>query len=420
MSQSIKALVILLPLATLSLATTAQAEGAGSRRTQVFVVPFNDDSASMTTQVGGMIEKSLKAEKDLQLIDLNKVLGAAPPASLELTRKKAQELVEAGQKAYQDVEFELAVEKLKAAIELCRENAAWMPRIPEYTTALTYLAATYILKGDTEEGSKTFKELLLYNPSYRVDTEKLDPSIQNIADRVSDQIKSGPIGSVSVYSKPPGARIFLDNKQKGFTPASLDRIPSGKHVIRLEALGTFPYGEVIEVSPTEDKVVRGGLQPTEEFKKLGIVVREVGREIDSGKVGPAMSKLGQFVGMDWALYGIVNHSYGEVTLTLWVVNIRSNKRLASRRTNFPDSEFTLDKNVESFVKDLLKDARSRQQTVVQSDDPLEGKSGVDDWDSSDKSGPKKKRTLDVSEADISKGRSGSDDPLDSVDGLDDW
>ncbi|MDF1564775.1 MAG: PEGA domain-containing protein [Deltaproteobacteria bacterium] len=406
-----------LPVLALGVLPTQAAKGP--RKAQAFLIPFNSDSAAMTTRIGGLVEKSLKLEKDLEVVDLNEVLGAPPPTSLEAARKKAQELLGAGKQAYADVNFEKAEEKLKAAIEICRENAAWMPRIPEYTEALAYLAGSYVLEGETQEGQKILKELLLFKPDFRVDPEKLDPSLQNIVEQVRERIQSGSVGSISVYSNPPGARIFIDEKEMGFTPASLDRIPTGMHVLRLEALGTFPYGEVVEIIPTEDKVVRANLEPTEEYKKLAIVVREVGKEITAGKVGAGMHKLGSFVGLDWAFYGIVTQTYGEVTLELWIVSISGQTRIASRRTNFPDSEFALDKNVESFVKDLLKDARKRAVHVAESDDPLERRSGEDEWGEGAKKG-KKKRTLDVSEADVTSGRGGSDDPLEGMDGMDDW
>jgi tetratricopeptide (TPR) repeat protein len=409
-----------LVLPGLALAWCAQAAPKGPHKAQVFLIPYDTDSAAMATQVGGLVEKTLKQQKDLEVVDLHQVLGAPPPASLAEARRKAKELLAAGKKAYTNVAFEQAEEKLLAAIETCQEQAAWISQIPEYPEALAYLAASYVLEGQTQEGRKVFKELLLYQPDFRIDPEKLDPSLQTIVDQVRDRIQSGSIGSLSVYSKPNGARIFIDNKVMGFTPASLDRIPTGKHVLRLEALGTFPYGEVVEITPTEDKVVRAALEPTDEYRKLAIVLREVGKELQAGKVGPGMEKLGQFVGLDWALYGVVKHTYGEVTLTLWVVNIPAGARIASRRTNFPDSEFGLDKNVEAFVADVLKDARRRDKVTVTAVDPLDRTSGTDDWYTSDGKKKKRKRTLDVSEADVSSGRGGSDDPLDAMDGMEDW
>lgn len=404
-------------LALLTLVPAPAQAARHTRKIQVFLVPMNQSSVTMSTKLGGLFERALRKQSGFDVADLTVILGGKPGPEVEAARKKARTFYDEGIRRYGAVEFDAAATNLEKAVALYREQAAWIDRIPEYPDALAYLGATYVLRGDQDLGRKIFKELVLYKKDYHIDPSKMDPSLEKVLERVRENVHSGSVGSMSVYSKPAGARIFIDGIERGFTPASLDRIPTGRHVLRLEHLGVIPAGEVVDVVPTEDKVVRMKLDPTPDFKKIQLVITEVGREIERGKVGPAMVKLGQFVGLDWAVYGVVTHDFGEISIDAWVVSIPSQRRLASRRESFPDSEFNLGANVDDFVKTLIKDASVRHEQAAVSDDPLDNDSGTEGWWDE---GTKREKTLDVSETDVSRGRGGSDDPLEATDGTEDW
>ncbi len=382
--------------------------------TQVFLIPETTDAAGMTTKVATLVEENLAKNPRYRVVDLSEILGGKPPESLAAARAKAEKLLREGIKFYEAVQFDPAIEKLKAALAIYREHPAWVHRIPEYTDTLAYLAAAYMLRGDGEKGRETYKELLLYDPTFEIDGTRFDASLAGIVAEVRDLIASGPVGSFSARSEPPGARIYVDNVQKGFTPTSIDMIPTGTHIIRLEALGTRPYGEVVQIVPTEDKIIKAKLEPTPEYKSLHNVLMQIKKEIAAGKVGPAMTKLGQFARLDHAVYGTVRQSFGEVRITLWVVAVGPGVRLASRRETFDDNEFTIAQNVAVMVRDLLADAKRREKKAVASEDPLDRRSGTEGWWTDD--GKKNsERTLEVGDSDVVDG-----DPLDAMDGTEDW
>ncbi len=398
-----------------ALLAVGSAHAAGGKlSTQAFVIPENPESAAMATKVATLVEQSLAKHPRYRVVDLSEVLGGKPGPAVESARAKARALLQAGIKFYDAIQFDPAIAKLKEAVALYREHAAWVHRFPEYTDALAYLAAAHILRGDDAEGRKVYKELLLYAPHFEIDGKRFDTSLQNIVSQVREAIASGPVGSFSVRSDPAGARVFVDNVQKGFTPASIDMIPTGTHIIRVEALGAEPYGEVVEIVPTEDKIVKAKLKPTPEFKGLRTLLDQIKREMAAGKVGPAMMKLGQFARLDHAVYGTVSQSFGEVRITLWVVAVGPGVRLATRRETFDDNEFTLAQNIDVMVRDLLADAKRREKSATASADPLDRRTGTEGW----WNGEDKKegaRSLEVGTSDTTSG-----DPLDSMDGTEDW
>ncbi len=57
---------------------------------------------------------------------------------------------------------------------------------------------------------------------------------------------------LAVESRPPGARVFFDNKMIGITPLHLPDVPAGRHTVRLELRGYRPWSEdvlIVENQP---------------------------------------------------------------------------------------------------------------------------------------------------------------------------
>jgi hypothetical protein len=68
-------------------------------------------------------------------------------------------------------------------------------------------------------------------------------------------------GALSVASRPPGARVFLDRRPVGTTPMSLSQVSAGSHVVRLELAGYLPWSGAIQVVAGEQNRVTASLEP---------------------------------------------------------------------------------------------------------------------------------------------------------------
>jgi len=67
------------------------------------------------------------------------------------------------------------------------------------------------------------------------------------------------IGSLSVESRPAGARVFLDGKPIGSTPLSTNDVPAGDHAIRLEHDGYKTWVASVRVGASEQSRVTASL-----------------------------------------------------------------------------------------------------------------------------------------------------------------
>lgn len=59
-------------------------------------------------------------------------------------------------------------------------------------------------------------------------------------------------GRIQLTSEPPGARVSIDNAYLGVTPLISGTLLAGKHKVRVDAEGRFPWTSSVEVFPGQD------------------------------------------------------------------------------------------------------------------------------------------------------------------------
>ena len=67
-------------------------------------------------------------------------------------------------------------------------------------------------------------------------------------------------GSLTVDSRPSGARVFIDGRQVGVTPMQLDAVDAGSHGVRLELDGFGPWATTVQVVGGHRARVSGSLE----------------------------------------------------------------------------------------------------------------------------------------------------------------
>jgi hypothetical protein len=64
-----------------------------------------------------------------------------------------------------------------------------------------------------------------------------------------------------IYSSPTGASILIDGVYSGTTPKTVNGMPAGNHILRLELSGYYDYEGSIYVVPGQTAQGYGTLQP---------------------------------------------------------------------------------------------------------------------------------------------------------------
>jgi hypothetical protein len=95
----------------------------------------------------------------------------------------------------------------------------------------------------------------------------------------ADLIAQQSYGTISVYSNPPGARVYLDNSDKGVTPLNLDSITSGQHSIKLVLSGYQEWNSYVSVFPSQTTTVSADLIAEQSYGSISISCNQSGAKI---------------------------------------------------------------------------------------------------------------------------------------------
>jgi len=77
-------------------------------------------------------------------------------------------------------------------------------------------------------------------------------------------------GRIVATSHPQGAKVYLDNVYKGFTPLNLDRVTSGQHHIKLVMTGYQDWSNYVSISPSRTTTVSADLIPLALYGSISI------------------------------------------------------------------------------------------------------------------------------------------------------
>jgi hypothetical protein len=71
---------------------------------------------------------------------------------------------------------------------------------------------------------------------------------------------SATVGSLTVQSRPSGARVFVNDRLAGATPIAIPGLPAGDATVRIEKDGYVPWTATVRVSAGEQTPVRASLE----------------------------------------------------------------------------------------------------------------------------------------------------------------
>jgi len=86
-------------------------------------------------------------------------------------------------------------------------------------------------------------------------------------------------GRIRVTSQPQGAKVYLDNVQRGMTPLNLDRVATGQHQIKLVMAGYQDWSNYVSVSPSRTTTVSTNLIPVNTYGSISISCNQGSAEI---------------------------------------------------------------------------------------------------------------------------------------------
>jgi hypothetical protein len=286
--------------------------------------------------------------------------------------------------AYDARDYEDAERKLRATLKELQGAVGAMSSCAELCEATALYAAVLYIRGDIEEAKLNLIDLMALSPTFELSTKRYNRDFIALRAQVATGRSAALRGSVTVKSRPMGARVYLDGEFQGYTP--------------------------------DDVETSAELTPTSNYKKYDSQVDKVASEIVKPAPSPAASSMGKALSIERGLLGTVKDLGPNGTeLVVGFFDLRDGKKLASRRLVLQGDEYGQEKaEMTRLVNYLVNNGLGLGEKKVKSSDPLENRHGMEEWNAEGGTSGEDRQTKDTSK------RKKSGDPLDSVNGTEDW
>lgn len=365
------------------------ANALAARRVAVLMLPQDPKSHVSASKFVEYLEDAVDQHRDCVLRRSEDTLGDSTPIAAISARKKIRSAVSQAKRQINAGDIDMAEENLRAALNEFSAATAALDRCGEVCDALIHLAGVEFLKGEENAARAAISDVLAMDSSFKFDGAAFDKSFMLIYREMQDRMtRQGRLGTLVVQSSPPGARVFIDGEERGFSPLTLDHLPVGKHLLRVERAGYLTYGQIVEVSEAGSATARPRLTPTEEFSEIADNIEGLSRDIDRKRGSRALSRVGAKLQVERALLGTIRTEGGRVRLNLILADFTEQAILSSASRTFQEDEYgEIGKEVQRLgtrVINAANYASHNNEIKADSSDPLDHRTGMEDWGEEDR------------------------------------
>ncbi len=398
-------------LCVLVATATVAAPPPTERRIAALLVPMDKGAESHALKIEGFIGEALKEYQGFTVKTSDDLFGILPDEDAAASLKRAQTGFNESRLDFDNRQYEPAERKLRATLKEYDRAVGAMKTCGELCDAWAMYGSVLQARGEVEEAKLAILNLIALAPTFELDRKKYPQGFLSLKAQVAMSRNAQLRGNISVKTKPAGARVFLNGEFQGFSPLTLQTLPIGKTMIRVEKPGFRQVGTMIEVTP-DDVEFSPELIASSGFKAFDALMDRLAAEAVKDKGGATMASVGKTLGLDRGLVTIVKDlESGGTEVTIAYFELKSGKRLALKRATMQGDEFgQMKSEIQRMVTWVINNAEGSGEKVTRSADPLDNRAGTEDWNSEDRGGRTQQRE---------KKKKGND-PLDGVNGTEDW
>ncbi|MFZ5441628.1 MAG: PEGA domain-containing protein [Myxococcota bacterium] len=403
-----------LALLSTLLAATVFAAPPAEKRVGALILPMDKGAEALTLKIEAFANSALEEYQGLTVRTNDELFGVPPDEEAVASLKRADTGFKESKAAFDDRNYEDAERKLRATIKEYGKAVAAMKTCGNLCETVAMYAAVLQARGDVEEAKIAILDLLSLAPTYELDRKRYPQNFLALKAQVATGRNAQLRGNVTVKTKPAGARVYLDGELQGYSPLTLQTLPIGKHLVRVERPGFKQAGALVEITP-DDQEITPELVATSGYKAFDSLMDRLAGEALKDKGGATMTSVANSLKLDRAVIGVLreNESGEGSELTMTYFDLKAGRRIAVKRASFQGDEFgQLKGEVARMVNHLLNSGEANADSKVsRTADPLDGKAGTEDWSSDDRGG----RNTSRDKKNKNKG-----DPLDGTSGTEDW
>jgi PEGA domain-containing protein len=315
---------------------------------------FSEKAAAVLNHLA---RENLGRAEDFDLVDIRKFLNQGASDPRIDAHAKAIELTKSGKNQYDDLELDGAIDQLNKAIELYQKAAGRLGDGKEYLDALLFLGAAYILSGDNERGTFSFRTVAMFDKRKTIDTKVFPPSMIEIFNQVREEVAASPVGTVQVKSTPPAAEVYLNGVYKGITPLTLVKVPEGTHFVRMEKDGFLPWGQRVDFYATHEETSEASLQPSPQFSTFINKTKPLLGELDEDPPEKGPLAFGAWLKVEKFVAIKVKQRGDEVSAEAVLIQMAPPKMLSRKTASFNLTRSNFLARADAFFSSLYRNVK---------------------------------------------------------------
>ncbi|WP_338864225.1 PEGA domain-containing protein [Myxococcus stipitatus] len=284
--------------------------------TSVTVVAIPLDAASRTeaARLAYWAEQSVARSGRLELVRLAEALDAKGKAAREAKAAEGAEAMKEGQRAYDDLDTQKALQQFEAAARAF-EASDMSRNFGELSRARVMKAASQVANGENAAAQLEIRAVLAVDPRAQFSPNFFPPDEVAFVDKERKAALAGSSGALTVHTEPVPAQVYVDGHFKGVSPVELKGLTAADHFVTVVAPG---YG--MEQSRAREGDTSLTLPPTESQRGLQSISERVARKSEELERDVALRELGALAGVSQVLALLVRGGTG--TAPLQVTGLR--------------------------------------------------------------------------------------------------
>ena len=237
-----------------------------ARRAEVAVVGVHVEGVDDATavDVAGKLSEALEATGKIDAVSPGEVRGRlAGKESLVVDGiflgPGRQNLAE-GKVLYERAEFENAIPVLKEASEQLNAGMVGATETKDLIDSLLLLGLANASIGNTAEAKAAFRQVVTLEPSRQLDAVNYPPKFVAMFDAVRAEVRGQAPATLVVQAPDAEAEVYVDGRDSGKVPATIDDLPPGAHTVLVSGKGGKRSFSREDLAPGERKVFQASLE----------------------------------------------------------------------------------------------------------------------------------------------------------------
>lgn len=305
-----------------------------NQRALIIVSPGNEDP-SIT-----LLEQAMQ-----QVIMITTELEPITPLSAtdnlriaQQQRAQANAHIQAGRRAFDNLNLEVAVKEFSRALQILEEVAASTGDVRDLPYVQSMLGGVAYLSGTERKAQGYLKNVFVLDPDFRPDATLFNPEVMAAYQAIRLRVQTQETRNIEITATPPGTAIFVDGALAGLNQVRLPSLITGKHYIRAARNGYTTQGRALEIE-APGTTIELGLQSGPKSPQASVMAQAAYDSTEGSNIPSIISEAASLSDASYVL--IIRKTQTGYTLTTYDL-VQHTKRKTSITAQITDAGTALD------------------------------------------------------------------------------